>query len=399
MSDDGAACCNLRLSSRRQDFEIAERGRFECAGEDGSGEGGGGREPSWSLGWESQKSFSRPDPGLSDGIGCAPAGVGERFPPCPETPRWTWRNVKSRRRLVGRAGPPYRMELANSWNFLLVLLLFLLGAKAVDLPCPQNEVRDSSGICVCADGFFLNVNDLCRPVAECRFGHYCDDNGREKLCPEGMWVWSEGSTSRDQCSCIEDDLYFNLDGVCAVKSQCPAHHDCYTGGVPIRHRLSLDYMPGVKMSTRYGVIEARSGGVAGVAFDRQPSVQGIGNWRSAGSFYSFVTVILDNNPGCGDLMGNVTAPLVGGVATFTDLRLNSPGRGVVFRFCAGECFRGERPVLDVVSRPFNIRPGRLLVVTEPGKVISGEVLGVQPVIKAQVMPLPLPLPLPLLLSL
>jgi hypothetical protein len=136
----------------------------------------------------------------------------------------------------------------------------------------------------------------------------------------------------------------------------------------------------VRMRNRLGLNTTVAGGVAGVVFDRQPI---IGLRGDPVTKFTFVTIVYENNPGCGELRGKKTAPFIGGFARFTDLQVDKAGTGVVFRFCAGDCAIGVREVADVLSEPLSIRPGRLLVVTHPAGVTTGRPFIVQPRVKVQ----------------
>lgn len=380
---EGAVPSAWFRSSSGQEFEFAgvgRMGRQQRGGARHEGEGGGGREA------HPQEGFSRaswPHRRSQDDAGSViPASGEERSIRARDGQALSCPLSKGRCGIVGGSSSSAPGWWSPISRFLLIVLLFCLGTHAEDSCLDANSVR-VAGVCLCKAGYFMNVNDICAPLSTCRAGKYCPDNGMERVCPAGMDS-PEGSTSMGQCGCNEEG-YFNLNGNCKnSKTECPRYYDCYTSAAPVRHALAIRIPPGTRLTTRYAEDYYYSGGVAGVAFDRQPSVQTIGNWSAQGTYYSFASVILVNNPGCGDLMGNLTAPLINGVANFTDLMLGASAKGVILRFCAGDCFLGERPVREAESSYFNIRPGRLLVVTQPGQVISGEAFGVQPVIKAQV---------------
>lgn len=139
--------------------------------------------------------------------------------------------------------------------------------------------------------------------------------------------------------------------------------------------FSLRVQPGTIGLSVDGVEVLRSGGIAGLPFDVQPVVSGV----DLG--YSFVHTILGNNPSCGELRGNSTADVLEGEAKFTDLSFDIPGRNVVLRFCAGMCSEsGNRSIL---SPPFGIRFGRLVVIEGVSGAQAGSAFIKQPVVRIE----------------
>jgi len=94
----------------------------------------------------------------------------------------------------------------------------------------------------------------------------------------------------------------------------------------------------------------------------------LGNWSDQVGMA--VTLTLGANPGGGGLLGTTTAPVVGGVAAFADLRLRLPG--------AGYTLVATIPSLpDVTSAPFDVLTGpasRLAFVVQPTTALLGEVI-------------------------
>jgi len=133
--------------------------------------------------------------------------------------------------------------------------------------------------------------------------------------------------------------------------------------------LRIAVMPATKVVHFTGSILLQSGGVAGVEFEIQPALNVSGR-------YAVVEVSLGNNPGCSRLYGNTVAAVADGMAVFTDLWVDKPSRGYTLTFCAGDC-SNLRPWLEssdvsyVQSDPFDVQPGRLHIVKEPGTPQAG----------------------------
>ncbi len=67
----------------------------------------------------------------------------------------------------------------------------------------------------------------------------------------------------------------------------------------------------------------------------------------SGDFTTVITLALDSNPGGSTLSGTLSATVIGGVATFSDLSLDNPGTGYTLRATASG-------LTDAVSDAFNV---------------------------------------------
>lgn len=76
------------------------------------------------------------------------------------------------------------------------------------------------------------------------------------------------------------------------------------------------------------------------------------------TFTGSVTLTLANNPGNSTLGGALTVNAVNGVATFSDLTLDNPGRGCTLQASSGSLTPG-------LSSPFDVVPDQLVVTTQP----------------------------------
>jgi hypothetical protein len=139
--------------------------------------------------------------------------------------------------------------------------------------------------------------------------------------------------------------------------------------------------PGILSLARNGSSLLRSGGIAGAQFDRQPVVAGVPQG------YSFVTVMLENNAGCGVLHGHKTAPAIRGQAAFTDLMIDSEGRGFTLRFCAGYCVvdgvNASNATLFIISPSFGVRLGRIFTATLVSGASAGLPFATQPAVRVE----------------
>jgi len=133
------------------------------------------------------------------------------------------------------------------------------------------------------------------------------------------------------------------------------------------------------------------GAVARVPFDVQPEIQVPLDHQEARDG-SIIAVDFENNPSCGSLEGTLSAPIVDGVAKFTDLGISEHGRDYSLRFCFGVC-RGTsadgltdiltKDILDVVTPQFGVRYGRLLLLQSAERAIAGYPFEVQPSIRVE----------------
>ena len=176
-----------------------------------------------------------------------------------------------------------------------------------------------------------------------------------------MWVDARGYSCLMYYAhtehCISAALHV-VDGVDAMDACCTA---CSW--------VHIATMPATKITHFEGYILHQSGGVAGLEFDVQPTL-------NVSGVYTVIEATLGNNPGCSGLNGNTVATVVGGMAAFTDLWLDKPGRGYTLKFCAGQCSNLQAwfeasDVRYVESNSFDIQPGKLHVVQEPGTPETG----------------------------
>jgi len=129
-------------------------------------------------------------------------------------------------------------------------------------------------------------------------------------------------------------------------------------------------MPSTKIMHFRGNTLIQSGGVAGMEFDVQPVL------NVSGSRYDVIEVSLGNNPGCSTLNGNTKATIADGMAIFTDLWIDKAARGYTLKFCAGQCSSistspEASDFYHAESAPFDVQPGRLRIVQEPGQPETG----------------------------
>ena len=125
------------------------------------------------------------------------------------------------------------------------------------------------------------------------------------------------------------------------------------------------------------------GGIAGLPFDIQPVVQIRGN----ASGYNFISVRIGNNPsfqtdlGCGAIVGQSNALIEfsdsSQLARFTNLGISNPGRGYTLQFCLGSC-NLFNTTDDLVTDPFDILYGRLVVFSGIGSAEAGTAFSSQP---------------------
>ena len=88
-----------------------------------------------------------------------------------------------------------------------------------------------------------------------------------------------------------------------------------------------------------------------------------------------VTLRLGNNPGGATLAGSITVSAVGGVASFSDLKLDLAGSGYTL-------IASATGVLEATSAPFDIAPIVLTIASQPSTTgVSGQPLAQQPVVR------------------
>lgn len=114
----------------------------------------------------------------------------------------------------------------------------------------------------------------------------------------------------------------------------------------------------------------RLGGTAGLVFDVQPQIRILDGFteeqRIASMGHLMIAVRIFNNPGCGILAGSSVAPLVGDMATFTDLSIRGSGTGFVLRYCVEPCRDNEWLITDdILSTEFSMRFGILQIMDQP----------------------------------
>ena len=103
---------------------------------------------------------------------------------------------------------------------------------------------------------------------------------------------------------------------------------------------------------------------------------------------AFVAVEFENNPTCGKLEGSLFAPIVNGVARFTDLSISEHGRDYSLRFCFGTC-RGRssdifgKDLVDAVTPQFAVRYGRLVLLQSVGNAAAGFAFETQPIMRVE----------------
>ncbi len=131
-------------------------------------------------------------------------------------------------------------------------------------------------------------------------------------------------------------------------------------------------------ASQLGVLSQPSGASGGAVFLGQPRVavqDHDGNTLLTNS--SNVTVSLGAGPGT--LSGTTTVAAVGGIATFTNLRIDNAGAGYVLHFSDGS-------LTPVDSAPFSVVVGpaaKLAIQTQPAGAVDDEPLITQPVILVQ----------------
>ncbi len=85
------------------------------------------------------------------------------------------------------------------------------------------------------------------------------------------------------------------------------------------------------------------------------------------SFSGTITIALATNPGSATLSGTLTVGAVGGVATFSDLRLNRTGAGYAFRAASGALPAATSAAFTIAAAP----PQQLAYVVQPTDVVAG----------------------------
>jgi hypothetical protein len=188
--------------------------------------------------------------------------------------------------------------------------------------------------------------------------------------------WTRGAhTSTEHCR--NDEHWVDAQGRSCTQYQdnptlCPAAALYTTGGTDASDVccaactwFRIASMPATEIMHYRGHVLHQSGGVAGLEFDVQPSL------NVSGKGFTVVEASLGNNPGCSSLYGNTVAQVVHGVAAFTDLWVDKAARGYSLKFCTGQCSSVEpwletSAFLHIETAPFDIQPGKLHVI--PGKV-------------------------------
>jgi 6-phosphogluconolactonase (cycloisomerase 2 family) len=110
-----------------------------------------------------------------------------------------------------------------------------------------------------------------------------------------------------------------------------------------------------------------TGAFAGVAMKPLTvSVQdGVGNTVSSASMN--ITVAIGTNAGSGTLSGAITVAAVGGVATFSNLSLDSPGSGYTLTASANGS-------TTATSSPFDVAPDGLVFTAQPTDTLNGQTI-------------------------
>ena len=98
------------------------------------------------------------------------------------------------------------------------------------------------------------------------------------------------------------------------------------------------------------------------------------------SYNGEVTITLANNPGTGRLAGTLTLAVTNGMASFSDLKLDTVGTGYTLR-------ASSSGLASLVTSPFNVTPAaavKLVVSTEPSPAATaGQAFSIQPVIEEE----------------
>ena len=145
----------------------------------------------------------------------------------------------------------------------------------------------------------------------------------------------------------------------------------------LQANLVIERPQGTIFKDGLGVSNIITAVIADKAFELQPVV----NTSDSPSNVTCVSVVIQNNPECSPLLGNQTAPLVGGRAAFTDLAIGAPARLVSLRFCLGPCTASVLPS-DVVSDFFDVLYGALQLLASPSEAPVNRTFPVQPVVRA-----------------
>ncbi len=125
--------------------------------------------------------------------------------------------------------------------------------------------------------------------------------------------------------------------------------------------------------------EPNSNVTAGSEFGLTVSVENISG-DVLSSYSGEVTITLANNPGSGTLGGTLTLAVTNGMASFSDLTLDTAGTGYTLR-------ASSSGLASLVTSPFNVTPAaafRLVVSTEPSApATAGQAFSTQPVIEEE----------------
>src|SRR5512135_3671442 len=131
---------------------------------------------------------------------------------------------------------------------------------------------------------------------------------------------------------------------------------------------SSDHMGTGPVASRLAFTVQPSAATAGVAIT--PGIQ-VTAYDDAGvvvtSFNGTITIALAANPTGATLQGTLTRGAVGGVATFSDLRLNRTGTGYTFVASSGALTTATSGGFTIAPAP----PVQLAFIVQPTDVIAG----------------------------
>src|SRR5262245_12267103 len=131
---------------------------------------------------------------------------------------------------------------------------------------------------------------------------------------------------------------------------------------------SSDHMGTGPVATRLVFTGQPSGATAGVVITPGIHVTALDDGGAVvTSFTGTITVALATNPGAATLSGTLTRGAVGGVATFSDLRLNRTGSGYTFRASSGSLTIATSGTFAIAPAP----PAQLAFVVQPTDVVAG----------------------------
>jgi len=191
------------------------------------------------------------------------------------------------------------------------------------------------------------------------------------VAPQDFYIWNSGGgtlsyTVEDNKNWLSvDPTYGTSIGGYITHSVSVDIEDLavgtYTGSITIRDPYATNNplkvpviltVSAVSLASKLAFTQSPIGGIGGIPWAVQPivEVQDAAGQRVTSDNSTEVTIIIDSNPGSGELYGTTTVTVNAGVATFSGLYIDKGGWNYALQALAG----GESGLTPAVSDPFDI---------------------------------------------